>query len=135
MSEKHSSPWPAVVAALVVAMVFKFFVFDFMIVEGLSMWPALKSGSVKVVYHLAYGLRIPWTGRYAVRWRLPARGDVVVFTTPQGDIAVKRCAGVEHEGGGYRFVALGDNSLESYDSRSYGAVPVDDIIGQVLWVK
>jgi type IV secretory pathway protease TraF len=54
---------------------------------------------------------------------------VVVFYTPLGELAVKRCAAFAGEGG---FIAEGDNSLQSYDSRAYGPVPANNIIGKVL---
>jgi signal peptidase I len=113
-------------------MVLKGFLFDFMIAEGRSMDPVIKSGTVLVVNRAAYGLRLPWTGKYLLRWRMPLPGDVVIFYTPQGDRAVKRCAGITP---GNTFVALGDNRRESYDSRAYGPVPVDHIMGKVLGIK
>jgi signal peptidase I len=84
-----------------------------------------------MVNRLAYGLRLPGTDRYLLRWGLPRQGDVVVFVTPQGSVAVKRCGPVTKRS----FLAWGDNSLESYDSRSYGPVAADRIIGKVLGVK
>ncbi|MDR2027977.1 MAG: S26 family signal peptidase [Treponema sp.] len=122
----------AIVAAFAAAMVIKFFLFDFMIAEGRSMLPAIKPGTILVVSRAAYGFCPPWSNTYLLRWSLPKSGDVVVFATPLGEIAVKRCGPVTGEG---LFFALGDNSLESYDSRSYGPVPVDHIIGKVLGVR
>jgi signal peptidase I len=121
-----------VLGAFIAALLLKGFFFDFMIAEGRSMDPVIKSGAVLVVNRAAYGLRLPWTGKYLLRWALPLPGDVVVFDTPRGDRAVKRCGGLAAESS---FLALGDNSLESYDSRSYGPVPVDRILGKVLGIK
>lgn len=115
--------------AFFVAIMMKLFCFDFVIAEGQSMTPVITSGSVLVVSRLSYGLRLPLTGRYLFRWSQPRVGDVVVFYTPQGEIAVKRCARIT---GKNEFIALGDNSVDSYDSRSYGPVPVYHIIGKVL---
>jgi type IV secretory pathway protease TraF len=56
---------------------------------------------------------------------------VVVFYTPLGELAVKRCGEIR----GNFFIALGDNGPQSYDSRVYGPVPADNIIGKVLGVK
>jgi signal peptidase I len=122
----------AIAAAFAAAMVMKLFFFDFMIAEGRSMLPAVKPGTILVISRIAYGFRPPWSAGYLLRWSLPKAGEVVVFATPRGDIAVKRCVRVI---GGGSFFALGDNSLDSYDSRSYGPVPVDHIIGKVLGVK
>jgi signal peptidase I len=110
----------------------KFFFFDFMIAEGQSMVPAIKPGTVILVCKVYYGLRLPFSGNYLFRWGRPRKGDVVVFYTPLGEIAVKRCGEIPD---GEVFHALGDNSSQSYDSRNYGPVPNDNIIGKVLGIK
>jgi signal peptidase I len=115
--------------ALAAAIFLKLFVFDFIIAQGESMSPAIKSGSVLVVSRLRYGLRLPGMRRYLVRWALPQQGEVLIFYTPLGELAVKRCGGLS---GREDFIAEGDNSLQSYDSRSYGPVPVNNIIGKVM---
>jgi signal peptidase I len=119
----------AILGAFFTAMILKSFVFDFMIAEGHSMTPAIPSGSVLLVSRIAYGLRLPWTDRYLFRWANPHVGEVIVFYTPQGSTAVKRCAALT---GRDTFIALGDNGAASLDSRSYGAVSFDHIIGKVL---
>jgi signal peptidase I len=121
-----------VLFAFLTALIMKVFLFDFVIADGRSMVPAIRPGTVLVVNRLAYGIRLPWTRRYLLRWSLPKAGDVVIFLTPQGQIAVKRCGTVTGE---REFFALGDNSLESYDSRSYGPVPADSIMGKVMGIK
>jgi signal peptidase I len=125
-------PGKAILWGCVAALLMKFFLFDFMVTEGPSMSPAIKSGSVLVVVRLAYGFRPPGAGAYLFRWSQPRTGDVVVFLTPGGDTAVKRCGAWSGED---TFFALGDNNRESYDSRSYGPVPVDSILGKVFGVK
>ena len=122
----------AVLGAFVMAFFMKTFLFDFMITEGHSMVPAIRPGTVLVVNKLGYGLKLPGTGTYLLRWSQPETGDVVVFYAPGGETAVKRCTGITGDG---NFFARGDNEKESYDSRSYGPVPVDHIIGKVWGVK
>jgi signal peptidase I len=123
----------AVLAAFITALFLKLFVFDFMLIEGTSMEPALLPEQVVMVSRLAYGIRSPFPAksgqRYLVRWKDPSVNDVVVFWTPLGELAVKRIASVLP---GNRFIARGDNALQSYDSRAYGPVPLDNIIGKVL---
>jgi signal peptidase I len=122
----------AITGAFIAALVMKLFLFDFVIAEGRSMVPAIRPGKVLVVNKLSYGLRLPGAGAYLLRWSLPRPGDIVVFYSPLGEIVVKRCG----EGaGGDRFYALGDNSLQSYDSRMYGPVAADNVIGKVLGIK
>lgn len=119
----------AILAAFFIALIIKLFIFDFVITEGQSMSPTIQSGTVLMVDRCYYGLRLPWAKRYLVFWAMPKEGDVIIFYTPMGDIAVKRCAGITANG---KFIALGDNSLQSYDSRSYGPIPIHNIIGKVL---
>jgi signal peptidase I len=122
----------AVIGAFAAALVMKFFIFDFMIAEGHSMVPAIKPGAILLVCKVFYGFRLPGSGTYLFRWQAPREGDIVVFYTPLGEIAVKRCGATLL---GNAFYALGDNAPQSYDSRSYGPVPDDNIIGRVLGIK
>jgi signal peptidase I len=122
-----------ILAAFATALFIKVFAFDFMLTQGDSMTPALNNGSVLVINHLAYGLRLPWNGVYVCRWGIPKTGDVVVFFTPYGELAVKRCRAIADDDS--RFIALGDNGAQSYDSRSYGPVPVANIVGKALGVR
>ena len=122
----------AIIGAFIVALAVKFFFFDFMITEGHSMVPAIKPGAVLLVCKVFYGFRMPGSGTYLLHWGPPRKGDVVVFYTPLGEIAVKRCGEILP---GNMFYALGDNSSQSYDSRNYGPVPDDNIIGKVLGIK
>ncbi|MDR2923639.1 MAG: signal peptidase I [Treponema sp.] len=122
----------AILWAFLAAVLIKLFLLDFIIAEGNSMEPAIRSGSVLVVNRMQYGLRFPGQQGYLLRWAAPRQGEVVVFYTPSGSIAVKRCSSREEAG---VFMAQGDNSLRSYDSRSYGPVSVDATIGKVLGRK
>jgi len=118
----------AVLLALFAAFFLKIFFFDFIIAQGSSMEPSIKSGKVLIINRLRYGLRLPWMQRYLIRWSNPKTGEVVIFYTPSGELAVKRCVETDKTG----FFAEGDNQNVSYDSRSYGFVPIDNIIGKVL---
>ena len=117
-----------IVLAIAAAVILDLFFFDFILAQGQSMEPAIPGGTVLIVSRIRYGIRLPWREKYLIRWALPRVGDVVVFYTPTGERAVKRCTAVE----GQRFFAEGDYSLASYDSRSYGWVPAENIIGKVL---
>lgn len=124
-------PVKAIAAALITALGMKLFFVDFMISEGRSMIPAIMPGSLLLINRAAYGLRVPWTERYVLRWKQPSAGDIVVFKTPLGETAVKRCASAGEEG----FFALGDNTGESFDSRSYGFIRNDSILGKVVGIR
>jgi signal peptidase I len=122
----------AVAAGLAAALALKLFCFDIMAAEGNSMAPTIPPGSILLVHRLAYGFRLPLSETYALRWGYPKKGDILVFLSPLGEMAVKRCAG---DAPGGMFEALGDNSGESYDSRSYGPVSTDLIFGKVIGYK
>jgi signal peptidase I len=119
----------AVFFAFITALIIKLFVFDFIIAQGHSMEPAVKNGTVLIVSRMRYGLRLPWRQKYSIRWAGPKIGEVVVFYTPTGELAVKRCVKITERDS---FYAEGDNANTSYDSRAYGPVPVENIIGKVL---
>ncbi|MCL2007311.1 MAG: S26 family signal peptidase [Treponema sp.] len=121
-----------IIGAFAVAIFIKFFLLDFMVADGHSMAPAIKPGTILFVSRLFYGVRLPWSGNYILQWRSVQEGDVVVFYTPHGDIAVKRCMEILPGG---TFIAIGDNSIQSYDSRNYGPIPRNNIIGRVLRVR
>ena len=122
----------AVILAILAAIIIKLFLFDFILAEGNSMSPTIKNGTILLINKLQYGLRFPGQRGYLIRWAAPAPGEVVVFYTPSGELAVKRCEESENSG---TFIARGDNDLQSYDSRSYGHIPTDNIIGRVLGIK
>jgi signal peptidase I len=122
----------AILGAFVAAIIIKLFLFDFIVAEGNSMEPAIHNGSVLIINRVQYGLRFPWQQGYLIRWAAPKQGDLVVFYSPLGDIAVKRCDAITGNG---NFIAHGDNSLQSYDSRSYGPISIDATIGKVLGKK
>jgi len=121
-----------VILAVAAAVILKFFVFDFIIAQGHSMESSIYDGTVLVINRLRYGIRMP-SQKYLIRWALPKEGEVVIFYTPIGDLAVKRVTSVSNCAvEGYKFYAEGDNSISSYDSRAYGSVHIDSIIGKVL---
>ncbi|MCL1991393.1 MAG: S26 family signal peptidase [Spirochaetes bacterium] len=120
----------AIIWALAIALFLNIFAFDFMVAHGHSMEPAIQNGAVLVVSRLHFGLRLPWRQGYLIRWRTPRVGEIVVFYTPLGELAVKRIGALV---GNDFFLAMGDNSLMSIDSRSYGPVPIGNILGRVVW--
>jgi len=96
------------------------------------MEPTIHSGRILLVNKMRYGIRMPGPAGYLIRWGSPKRGDIVVFRSPSGTVVVKRSLGTEDDG---TFMARGDNPLLSYDSRFYGPVRADMVIGKVLGVR
>ena len=128
----QSNAGKAIIGAFAVTLFMKFFILDFKIAEGNSMTPAIMPGTILLVCKVFYGIKLPTSSGYLIKWKTPKEGEILVFYTPLGDIAVKRCTDIPTDG---FFFALGDNSPQSYDSRNYGPVPVDNIIGRVLGIK
>ena len=59
------------------------------------MKPSILEGELVLVNKLAYDLKVPFTTRHLSTWANPARGDVVVFFSPQdGTRLVKRVVGL-----------------------------------------
>jgi signal peptidase I len=107
----------------------RLFVFDIFRVEGRSMEPALPPGSILLVNSAAYGIRNPWDGAYFLRWSVPRKEELIVYSDPwDGNFKIKRCAAVS----GLGVFVRGDNPRESRDSRLHGSVPVERIVGKVL---
>lgn len=134
MESKAPPPRTArvVAAAFAATLILKIFVVDFVVAEGRSMLPAVKPGTVLLVNRVAYGLRNPFASSYLVRWALPRTGDVVLFRAPDGRLAIKRCGPYRDEGA---FMALGDNAEESHDSRNYGPIRADEVVGKAVGIR
>ena len=60
-----------------------------------SMRPTILEGDRIWVNKLAYGLRVPLTMAWVIRWQAPTRGEVVTFASPDDGIRlVKRIVGL-----------------------------------------
>ena len=94
------------------------------VVEGPSMEPAFRAGERLLVNRIAY------------RRRAPRVGDVVVLRDPERPdrYLLKRIAAPatgQPAPGQRRFFVLGDNAALSRDSRAFGPVAREQIIGRV----
>lgn len=71
-----------------------------------------------------------FVSKFVYRFRVPRAGDVVVLHDPRtGRLVLKRIERIE----GKKYFVAGDNPGESTDSRRFGAVPRDSIIGKVSY--
>lgn len=75
--------WPRALVELFGAVLFvltiRWLLFEPYVIPSGSMIPTLLVHDHILVNKFAYGLRLPFTSRYLVRWSEPSRGDVVVF--------------------------------------------------------
>jgi len=90
-------------------------------IEDESMRPTLEPGDYVLV------------NRWAYRVRPPRRGDLVVVRDPElsDRFLVKR---VSETQASTQIRLEGDNAAVSRDSRAFGAVPLDRIVGKV-WLR
>lgn len=88
-------------------------------VRGVSMEPAFRDGDFVVVDRAAY------------RRTAPRAGQVVIATDPRepARTVVKRAAEVTPTD----VTLLGDNAAHSTDSRTYGPIPREAVIGRVVF--
>jgi signal peptidase I len=79
----------------IIVMPLKSAVADWNWVPSGSMKPSILEGELVFVNKLAYDLKVPFTTLHVSTWGNPARGDVVVFYSPQdGTRLVKRVVGL-----------------------------------------
>jgi len=154
-----------VVTAMLVALFIKTFAVDLVIVRGDSMSPTIGASTVALVARCAYGLRLPVSGTWVLRWAEPEPGDIVLVAPVDrnsrrvikrvfelGPAYLRAEAGMLSGRGGsvklepdsssrlYGFFYLpsgrvfivGDNGDRSFDSRDYGSLPIETILGKVL---
>jgi len=143
-------------ALILLCVVVRLFVAEPMITQGISMEPTLHDGDALVVEKISAHFESPSVGDIVVA-AAPDTGQPVVkrVVAVGGDsigiedgvlirngVAVEEPYANEDQMGGYFWgpevvpvgavFLLGDNRLESHDSRAYGAVPADSISGYYL---
>ncbi len=88
-------------------------------IKDRSMEPQFREGDFVIASSLSYILKLPKVGDVVVA-RHPSKREMVVITR----IAERTCDG--------RYVLVGDNASFSTESREFGPVAQNDIIGEVL---
>jgi signal peptidase I len=84
-----------VLAAVAVVLVARSSFADHYVVPSGSMEPTVQVGDQVCVSKIAYGLRVPVSHEYVLRNQGPARGDVVVLSSPtDGEVLLKRVVAV-----------------------------------------
>ena len=106
---------------------------DLALASGRSMLPGVSEGDIVLILKAAYGFRLPGIG-YLVIWARPRNRDIVAALRPgKGNLVLKRVSGEKESQGLMDPVFLmGDNFYESVDSREYGAVPMNNILGRAF---
>jgi len=117
------SKWVRPLAPVVlVVLTFRSAVADWNDVPTGSMEPTVLVGDRILVNKLSYGLRLPFTETWLVRWSEPQRGEIAVLISPEsGDRLVKRVIGVPGD-----TVELKDNRLlVNGQPARYSALPCE----------
>jgi len=121
-----------ILLVVVAAVLVRLFILDAAIVEGKSMLPRYRNGEVVLILKAEYGIR-GFFGGYALRWGHPRPGDVVAAVRPDSkEMVIKRIGEVRGDRSSPEYFLIGDNGIESIDSRDFGLVPLNAIIGKVL---
>ncbi len=142
--------WMKFLLVVILAVILRIFVFEFVNISGESMSPTLENGQLIIIYKVEY---------------TPARGDIVVLNSPDGVEMVKRIIGLPGEtiriadgivyvngeriADEYQFsttelihnitiptdkvYVLGDNRDHSSDSRDFGSIEISDIRGEMVF--
>ncbi|MBI2038689.1 MAG: signal peptidase I [Candidatus Niyogibacteria bacterium] len=136
ISKLFGGAWEIIKFALVVLVVvlpIRIYVAQPFIVSGASMVPTFESGDYLIIDEFTYTFI-----------REPRKGEVIVFRYPNdpSKFFIKRIVGLPSEevivdGREWKLAAdeyfvMGDNRLQSLDSRSFGALPRDNITGRAL---
>ncbi len=82
------------------------------------MYPTLKPGSMVLVSKIPYFFNSPKTR------------DLIAVKDPRnGKVLIKRISKIERD----KFFVIGDNKNYSTDSRTFGSITINDIIGKVVY--
>lgn len=72
----------AIGVALIIALLLRAFVVEAFVIPSPSMVPTLLEGDFILVNKFVYGLRVPFTKKRVINFRIPKRGEVIVFMFP-----------------------------------------------------
>ena len=136
ISKLFGGAWEIIQFALIVLVVvlpIRIYIAQPFIVSGASMVPTFENGDYLIIDEFTYNFI-----------REPQKGEVIVFRYPNdpSKFFIKRIVGLPGEEvvvdgrswtvGNDEYFVMGDNRLQSLDSRSFGGLPRDNITGRAL---
>jgi signal peptidase I len=105
-----------IIVVVIVLTTFRSAIADWNDVPTGSMKPTIIEGDRIFVNKLAYGLKVPFTTWHLARWNTPARGEIVVFNSPEDGVRLVK-----------RVVGLPGDKIQMIDNRLYiNGQPVED---------
>jgi signal peptidase I len=156
---------PLIIIALAIVIPIRYFIFQPFIIQGISMEPNFHHGNYLIVDQLSYHFREPQRGEVIV-FRGPKKtghllikriiglpgetveirdGQVIIFNQQKKKLlnesgflspAIKTQGNIKETLAENEFFVLGDNRLLTADSRHFGPIQREDIIGKAflrLW--
>jgi signal peptidase I len=132
---RRSRPLAALVIGIGLFLIIRSSFLDLALASGRSMLPGIEEGDLVLIFKAAYGIRAPG-GDYLILWSRPKNREIVAARRPgEGTLLIKRVSGESGRADLHDPVFLmGDNIYESVDSREYGAVPMNNILGRAFIV-
>ncbi len=93
---KSTQGWGSFVFAIVLALSIRWALIEAYVIPSASMLPSLLIHDHIFVNKAIYGLRFPFTEKWLVQFRLPKRGEVIVFKYPRNmeTFFIKRVIGL-----------------------------------------
>jgi signal peptidase I len=127
-------------AAILLALFARGFVFELRVIAGGSMAPTLLSGDRVLVDRMVFARTPPAPLARLLPVREPARGDVLLARSPEGSrpALVKRCVALGGDRVGSTLLPAGavwlegDHRTDSRDSRTFGPVDRGAVTGRVV---
>jgi signal peptidase I len=88
--------WGSIFLAIMVALTIRWAFFEAYVIPSGSMFPSLLLHDHIFVNKFVYGLRVPFSEKWLVKFSEPKRGDVVVFKYPRdmSTFFIKRVVGL-----------------------------------------
>jgi len=86
-------------------------------ISGHSMEPILKNGDTVLVSDLSY------------LFKSPKIDDIVAFKGKESEVLIKRIKGIKNG----KFFLRGDNKDDSFDSKNFGYIEKENIIGKLIY--